>query len=78
MTEREHKIILASLSMARGILIRHGKHRGLEILDYQMELEKAWGIDHDPKYSQEILEDVNSAIFKIHPDWVKDDWPKKN
>ena len=71
LTKREKEILLSAMSLARGVLKRHGEE-GYSVLDYQNELCKAWSIfEPNLDLTDEILTDVNEALAKIHPDWVK-------
>ena len=72
LTKREKEIILSAMSLARGVLKRHGEE-GYSVLDYQNELSRAWNISGpNLDLTDEMLIDINEALAKIHPDWVKE------
>jgi hypothetical protein len=85
LSDKEKRLVLRGMSLARGVLKALGECSHHEaVLDYQEIMADAWGITGE-NYAREkdefemLIDEINDAISAKHPNWVNrvgQKWPR--
>jgi hypothetical protein len=80
LSERDMRMVLRGMSIARGILKNTPCDHHTVVRDYQEVLGEAWQLPHGADVEivekaefRALLDQMGAAVYQLHPDWIMRD-----